>query len=50
MAVIQATPGFDLATKCTEECLLATVTTLLDFDFLNQYLPDTYEKEVRKVW
>ena len=45
MAVL-TTPGFDLIPSA-EKQLLAT-NYIKDFNFLNQYLPDTYEKEFER--
>ena len=45
MAVL-TTPGFDLIPSA-EKQLLAT-NYIKDFDFLDQYLPDTYEKEFER--
>jgi len=45
MAVL-GTPGFDLQPSAQQ---VATATNYItDFDFLNQYLPDTYEKEFER--
>ena len=43
---VQATPGFDLQPSA-ERVALAT-NYITNFDFLNQYLPDTYEKEFER--
>ncbi len=43
---IAATPGFDLQPS-SEQVLLQT-NYITNFDFLNQYLPDTYEKEFER--
>ena len=43
---VQATPGFDLQPS-SEQVLLQT-NYITDFDFFNQYLPDTYEKEFER--
>jgi hypothetical protein len=43
---LQATPGFDLQPS-SEQVLLQT-NYITNFDFLNQYLPDTYEKEFER--
>lgn len=43
---VQATPGFDLQPS-SEQVLLQT-NYITNFDFLNQYLPDTYEKEFER--
>ena len=45
MAVL-ATPGFDL-TPSAQQVPLST-NYITNFDFLNQYLPDTYEKEFER--
>ena len=45
MAVL-ATPGFDLQPSAQQVALASNYIT--DFDFLNQYLPDTYEKEFER--
>jgi len=43
---VQATPGFDLQPSATQ---IPTATNYItDFNFLNQYLPDTYEKEFER--
>ena len=43
---VQATPGFDLQPSATQ---IPTATNYItNFDFLNQYLPDTYEKEFER--
>lgn len=39
---VQATPGFALQPSATRQTLSTNYIT--NFDFLNQYLPDTYEK------
>ena len=45
MAVLAA-PGFDLQPSATQ---IPTATNYItNFDFLNQYLPDTYEKEFER--
>eukprot|EP01043_Picozoa_sp_COSAG02_P095985 COSAG02_NODE_32307_length_518_cov_1.181384_2_plen_63_part_00 len=41
---VQGTPGFDLQPSSEQVALSSNYIT--NFDFLNQYLPDTYEKEV----
>ena len=43
---VQATPGFDLQPSA-EQVALST-NDINNFDFLNQYLPDTYEKEFER--
>jgi len=43
---VQAVPGFDLQPS-SEQVLLQT-NYITNFDFLNQYLPDTYEKEFER--
>ena len=43
---VQATPGFDLQPS-SEQVALST-NYITDFNFLNQYLPDTYEKEFER--
>lgn len=43
---VQTTPGFDL-TPSSKKVALAT-NYITNFDFLNQYLPDTYEKEFER--
>ena len=43
---VQATPGFDL-TPSAQQVPLST-NYITNFDFLNQYLPDTYEKEFER--
>ncbi len=43
---VQATPGFDLQPSAQQVPLSTNYIT--DFDFLNQYLPDTYEKEFER--
>ena len=45
MAVL-ATPGFDLQPSAERVALPTNYIT--NFDFLNQYLPDTYEKEFER--
>jgi len=43
---VDATPGFDLQPSATQ---IPTATNYItNFDFLNQYLPDTYEKEFER--
>lgn len=43
---VQATPGFQLQPSAQQVTLATNYIT--DFDFLNQYLPDTYEKEFER--
>ena len=43
---VQAVPGFDLQPS-SEQVALST-NYITNFDFLNQYLPDTYEKEFER--
>ena len=43
---VDAVPGFDLQPS-SEQVLLQT-NYITNFDFLNQYLPDTYEKEFER--
>ena len=43
---VEAVPGFDLQPS-SEQVLLQT-NYITNFDFLNQYLPDTYEKEFER--
>ena len=43
---LQATPGFDLQPSAEQVALSTNYIT--NFDFLNQYLPDTYEKEFER--
>ena len=43
---VQATPGFDLTPSAKKVALSTNYIT--NFDFLNQYLPDTYEKEFER--
>ena len=43
---LQATPGFDLQPS-SEQVALST-NYITNFNFLNQYLPDTYEKEFER--
>jgi len=45
MAVL-ASPGFDLQPSAQQVALASNYIT--DFNFLNQYLPDTYEKEFER--
>ena len=43
---VNATPGFDLQPSAERVALQTNYIT--NFDFLNQYLPDTYEKEFER--
>ena len=43
---LDATPGFDLQPSAQQVPLASNYIT--NFDFLNQYLPDTYEKEFER--
>ena len=43
---VQATPGFALQPSAEQVPLASNYIT--NFDFLNQYLPDTYEKEFER--
>ena len=43
---VQGVPGFDLQPS-SEQVALST-NYITNFDFLNQYLPDTYEKEFER--
>ena len=43
---VNATPGFDLQPSAQQVALATNYIT--NFDFLNQYLPDTYEKEFER--
>ena len=43
---VQAVPGFDLQPSAVQATLPTNYIT--NFDFLNQYLPDTYEKEFER--
>jgi len=43
---VQTTPGFDLQPSAQQVPLATNYIT--NFDFLNQYLPDTYEKEFER--
>ena len=45
MAVL-TTPGFDLIPSAEKQAL--STNYISDFNFLNQYLPDTYEKEFER--
>ena len=44
---VNPTPGFDLQPNAATQYPLAT-NYITDFNFLNQYLPDTYEKEFER--
>ena len=46
MSQLQATPGFNLQPSAERVALSTNYIT--DFNFLNQYLPDTYEKEFER--
>ena len=43
---VNATPGYDLIPSAERVTLQTNYIT--NFDFLNQYLPDTYEKEFER--
>ena len=43
---VNATPGFNLIPSAERVALESNYIT--NFDFLNQYLPDTYEKEFER--
>ena len=43
---VQASPGFNLTPSATQQALASNYIT--NFDFLSQYLPDTYEKEFER--
>jgi hypothetical protein len=43
---VLSTPGFDLQPSAEKKTLSTNYIT--NFDFLNQYLPDTYEKEFER--
>jgi hypothetical protein len=43
---VQASPGFNLTPSANQVALATNYIT--NFDFLNQYLPDTYEKEFER--
>ena len=43
---VNAVPGFDLQPSAQQVPLSTNYIT--NFDFLNQYLPDTYEKEFER--
>ena len=45
-AQVASTPGFALQPSATRQTLATNYIT--DFNFLNQYLPDTYEKEFER--
>jgi hypothetical protein len=46
MSQLQASPGFNLQPSAERVALSTNYIT--NFDFLNQYLPDTYEKEFER--
>jgi hypothetical protein len=46
MSQLQASPGFNLQPSAEKTALSTNYIT--DFNFLNQYLPDTYEKEFER--
>jgi len=46
MSQLQASPGFNLQPSAEKTALSTNYIT--NFDFLNQYLPDTYEKEFER--
>ena len=43
---VQGTPGFNL--QPSAEQVATSSNYITDFNFLNQYLPDTYEKEFER--
>ena len=43
---VDATPGFDLQPSAQQ--VPTSTNYITNFDFLNQYLPDTYEKEFER--
>ena len=43
---VQTTPGYNLQPSAEKSALVSNYIT--DFNFLNQYLPDTYEKEFER--
>ena len=43
---VQATPGYQLQPSAVKATLPTNYIT--NFDFMNQYLPDTYEKEFER--
>ena len=43
---VLSTPGFDLQPSAQKQVLATNYIT--NFDFLTQYLPDTYEKEFER--
>jgi hypothetical protein len=45
---VLATPGFNLIPSAERVALASNYLTNADFDFMNQYLPDTYEKEFER--
>jgi hypothetical protein len=46
MATLQSSPGYNLQPSAEKSALASNYIT--DFNFLNQYLPDTYEKEFER--
>ena len=46
MATLQSSPGYNLQPSAEKSALTSNYIT--DFNFLNQYLPDTYEKEFER--
>ena len=45
---VKATPAFDVDNRVQQQLPVQPKTTSNNFDFLNQYLPDTYEKEFER--
>ena len=45
---VLATPGYDLIPSAERVAVQSNYLTNADFDFMNQYLPDTYEKEFER--
>jgi len=45
---VLATPGYDLIPSAERVAVATNYLTNADFDFMNQYLPDTYEKEFER--
>lgn len=45
---VLATPGFDLIPSAERVAVSTNYLTNADFNFMNQYLPDTYEKEFER--
>ena len=43
---VNLTPGFDLQPSAQQ--VPVSTNYITNFDFLNQYLPDTYEKEFER--